>query len=118
MKHNLLIAAGFLVSIIDKYLKSETLKPLLEEDSQELLKKCMQVVKPGMKLMCRLYWRRLGWYRIEELGQIATDKKNAGDKEGERMSSPDLLNMISCLKGFGLITQAGTDGEIFIHFPL
>lgn len=107
-----LLTAGFLLSIIDKYLKSETLKSLLEEDSQKLLEKCMEVAKPGMKLMCRLYWRQPGWYRKEELSQIAAEKKN-GDKEV--MSTPEFYNMISCLKEFGLITQAGTDGKILRH---
>lgn len=73
----------------------------------------MEVAKPGMRLMCRLYWRQPGWYRAEELGQIAKQKKKEGDKEV--MSSPDLCNMLSSLKEFGLIVQAGSDGEIIMQ---
>ncbi|KAJ8717169.1 hypothetical protein PYW08_005568 [Mythimna loreyi] len=105
---------GFLLSIIAKYLKSETLKPLLDESSQLLLENCMEVTKPGMRLMCRLYWRQPGWFRAEELGQIAMEKKKDGDKEV--MSSPDLINMLTSLKSFGLITQAGSDGEPNLQF--
>ncbi|KAJ8717812.1 hypothetical protein PYW07_005742 [Mythimna separata] len=107
---------GFLLSIISKYLNSKTLKPLLEERSQVLLENCMEVAKPGMRLMCRLYWRQPGWFRTEELRQIAMEKKKDGDKDKEVMSSPDLVNMLTSLKHFGLITEAGSEGGPNLQF--
>lgn len=64
----------FLCSIINEYLNNNALKHLLELPSQELLSRCVYIQEPGMRVVCRLFWRQPVWYRIEELTQIATDK--------------------------------------------
>ncbi|KAH9643673.1 hypothetical protein HF086_006149 [Spodoptera exigua] len=101
---------SFLISIIDKYLKSDALRPLLAEESQNLLEKCMEVANPGKDLICRLYWRKPTWYRVKTLMEIVNNKKDV------KTSSPDMLNLLSSLVTYGFLTAAGTEGESKLEF--
>uniref|UniRef100_A0A2A4KAH8 Fanconi-associated nuclease n=1 Tax=Heliothis virescens TaxID=7102 RepID=A0A2A4KAH8_HELVI len=101
---------GFLVSIIHRCLNTESLRHLLKEESQVLLENCMLLHKPGMKLMCRLYWRQHIWYRVEDIYGIIRGK-------GETViRSPDLSNTLYSLISYGLITSTKTDGETKLDF--
>ncbi|CAH0695805.1 unnamed protein product [Spodoptera exigua] len=101
---------SFLISIIDKYLKSDALRPLLAEESQNLLEKCMEVANPGKDLICRLYWRKPTWYRVKTLMEIVNNKKDV------KTSSPDMFNLLSSLVTYGFLTAAGTEGESKLEF--
>ncbi|XP_068620369.1 fanconi-associated nuclease 1-like [Battus philenor] len=92
----------FLLESIHKYLIDKNLKNLLPETMDDLLSKCMVVFKPGMRLVCRLYWRKKGWYRRDEIIKIASGDKNV-------MSDPDLELMISSLIDNGLIEVSATN---------
>ncbi|XP_048483739.1 fanconi-associated nuclease 1 [Plutella xylostella] len=67
----------FLLSIINDFLKS-SMKNLLSEPAVTLLSDYFHIPKLGMKLVCRLYWRKEGWYKKEELGKI-WDEKHSGN---------------------------------------
>lgn len=63
------------------------------ETSQEMLGRCFQLAKPGIRLVCRLYWRQPGWYRREQLVQISGDKKKAiDDTTFQEMMNSLILN--------------------------
>ncbi|CAK1584420.1 unnamed protein product [Parnassius mnemosyne] len=86
----------FLLKIIHKYLQDHSLRCLLPETTDNLLSKCVNVVKPGMRLICRLYWRRRGWYRRNEIKKIASDNTN-------NIDDPSLEYMTRSLVQIGLI---------------
>ncbi|CAH2042272.1 unnamed protein product, partial [Iphiclides podalirius] len=60
----------FLLKVIHKYLKDDLLRCLLPEDENGFLSKCLDIMKPGMCLVCRLFWRQRGWYRRNDLKKI------------------------------------------------
>ncbi|XP_022816491.1 fanconi-associated nuclease 1 homolog [Spodoptera litura] len=101
---------SFLMTIIDKYLNSDTLRPFLAEESQILLEKCTIVANPGKDLICRLYWRKPIWYRLDSLAEIVNNKKEV------KISSPDMLNLLSSMETYGFLTAAGTEGDSKLEF--
>lgn len=101
---------AFLMSIINKCLKADSLRHLLKEESQVLLENCMKLLKPSMKLMCRLYWRKHVWYRAEEIQGIIKGKDETA------ISSPGLHNILESLINYGLITFTKTKGETTLEF--
>ncbi|XP_032519813.2 fanconi-associated nuclease 1-like [Danaus plexippus] len=66
----------FLLTIIHNYLQGNSLRPLLDEKSAELLKRSLSVMKPGMRIVCRLFWRHGVWYRLDNIKKIAEGKSN------------------------------------------
>ncbi|CAB3228938.1 unnamed protein product [Arctia plantaginis] len=64
-----------LLNIIEKYLNCDELKRLLKEDSQEMLSNFTFLEEPSMRVVCRLFWRQPGWYREEQIEDIASGKK-------------------------------------------
>ncbi|CAH0724352.1 unnamed protein product, partial [Brenthis ino] len=64
----------FLLKIIYQFLHDETLRPLLEENSVNLLANALKVKKPGMHLVCRLNWRQDRWQRLESIMKILSEK--------------------------------------------
>lgn len=69
------ITALNLLNIIGKYLYSDALKRLLKEASQELLSNFTCLEEAGMRVVCRLFWRQPGWYRKEQIAEIAKGKQ-------------------------------------------
>ncbi|XP_072942888.1 fanconi-associated nuclease 1-like [Epargyreus clarus] len=94
----------FLLKIISKYLNDSELRPLLIPKSEELLSKCMVARKPGTRLICRLYWRKEGWYRVDAVKQISTEKKYEIDDQS-------IQDMINNLIENGLIESANCQGS-------
>ncbi|XP_073953597.1 fanconi-associated nuclease 1-like isoform X2 [Choristoneura fumiferana] len=80
----------FFLQIVDRYLNDNSLKPLLDESAQELLRSYMLVVHPGMKLVCRLFWRKEGWYRRKQISEIVSEDK-------EPLDDPSLDEMVESL---------------------
>ncbi|XP_063540532.1 fanconi-associated nuclease 1-like [Cydia strobilella] len=80
----------FLLQIINKYLNDSTLKPLLNSRAQQLLQSSQSVVKPGMKLVCRLFWRKDQWFRRKQIMEIVSEDK-------EPLDDPSLQAMILSL---------------------
>ncbi|CAG5048889.1 unnamed protein product [Parnassius apollo] len=89
----------FLLKIVHKYLQDHSLRRLLPETTDNLLSKCVNVVKPGMRLVCRLYWRRKGWYRKNEIKKIASDNTN-------NIDDPSLELMTRSLEQIGLVESS------------
>lgn len=103
--HNFGFAGIFLLTIINQCLKEHSLKKLLDEKSLELLNHCFKITKPGIRLVCRLYWRQHGWYKKEKLVQIIDDNKEAvGDSQFEEMLNSLVEN--------GLVTPSGNLGKL------
>lgn len=75
---------------MNKYLNDNSLKTLLNESAQELLRSYMLVVKPGMKLVCRLFWRKDCWYRRKQIREIVSEDK-------EPLDDPSLDEMVDSL---------------------
>ncbi|XP_075981374.1 fanconi-associated nuclease 1-like [Anticarsia gemmatalis] len=98
----------FLHSTIDKFLKTESLKHLLDEGTQQILSRCMDITEPGLRVICRLYWRLPGWYRSDQLQQIANEKT--------KISSPDMYLMLTSLLEKNLIVAAQNEGESTLDF--
>lgn len=67
--------AIFLLKIIYQFLHDDDLKHLLEDNSVNLLKKALCVIKPGMHLVCRLYWRKNSWQRMDSIEKILSKMK-------------------------------------------
>lgn len=101
---------SFLLSIVEKYLKSDTLRSFLAEESQVLLEKYTIIPNLGKDLICRLYWRTTTWYRLDDLFEIVNKKKEV------KISSPEKLNLLSSLENYGLLTVAGTEGDSNMDF--
>ncbi|XP_028168981.1 fanconi-associated nuclease 1-like [Ostrinia furnacalis] len=59
----------------------------------------MHVVKPGMRLVCRLYWHKEGWYKKEKLKFIL-----AGNEE---IDDPTLHEVLQSLEENGFLTSDG-----------
>ncbi|XP_049877324.1 fanconi-associated nuclease 1-like [Pectinophora gossypiella] len=81
----------FLLEIIDKFLNEVSMRKLLTEESQILLTDCLQVVKPGMRLVCRLYWRKEGWYQHEQISTICSKENDPLDKFDFQQAMKSLL---------------------------
>ncbi|XP_045522805.1 fanconi-associated nuclease 1-like [Pieris brassicae] len=60
----------FVIKIIQQCLNNKDLKSLLDENSQKVLQNCMSVLKPGLHLVCKLYWRKEAWYRPEKIEDV------------------------------------------------
>ncbi|XP_013137545.1 PREDICTED: uncharacterized protein LOC106102569 isoform X2 [Papilio polytes] len=75
----------FLLKIIHKYLNDESLRKLLPEHLDKLLSKTVDVMKPGLRLICRLFWRKRCWYRREETKKIASGDNIIDDPHFEFM---------------------------------
>ncbi|XP_047521763.1 fanconi-associated nuclease 1-like isoform X2 [Pieris napi] len=60
----------FVIKIIHQCLNNQNLRSLLDEKSQKLLQNCMSVLKPGLHLVCKLYWRKEAWYRPEKIEDV------------------------------------------------
>ncbi|KAJ2948571.1 hypothetical protein O0L34_g7824 [Tuta absoluta] len=99
----------FLLEIINKYLNTPSLKCLLSTESQTLLSNCLLVVKPGMRLVCRLYWRREGWFKKEQVTQICSEETDAIDDESFQA-------MVLSLVENGLLVQSCTNNITFDQF--
>lgn len=69
-----IFSAIFLLKIIYQFLHDETLKHLLEDKSVNLLRKALHIIKPGIHLVCRLYWRKDGWQRMDSIEKILNSK--------------------------------------------
>ncbi|XP_038211585.1 fanconi-associated nuclease 1-like isoform X2 [Zerene cesonia] len=89
----------YMVKTIYEYLNDAALKPLLDPTSQDLLVKCLEVVKPGMQLVCRLYWRKEGWYRVHTLQNIVS---SVG-----AISEMEFKEMLNCLVANKLLVPIG-----------
>ncbi|CAG4946805.1 unnamed protein product [Colias eurytheme] len=92
----------FMLQIIYQYLNDAALKPLLDPTSQDLLAKCLKLVKPGLQLVCRLYWRKEGWYRVSTLQSISFEAIND-------MAFKEMLN---CLVENRLLVAIGNLAEM------
>ncbi|XP_013163050.1 PREDICTED: fanconi-associated nuclease 1-like isoform X1 [Papilio xuthus] len=91
----------FLLKIIHNYLYDEPLRKLLPESVHNLLSKTLEVVKPGMRLICRLFWRKRCWYRREDAKKIAGGDNNIDD--------PHFEFMINSLVEQGFIKYSAND---------
>lgn len=100
----LYFSAIFLLRIIHQFLCDENLKPLLSQSSCDLLSSAMQVKKPGMTLVCRLYWQQDGWRRWEKVKQIMTAKSFEG-----KFDDPTLQIALTSLIESGFITIGNTN---------
>ncbi|XP_045490486.1 fanconi-associated nuclease 1 isoform X2 [Pieris rapae] len=60
----------FVIKIIHQCLNNQELRSLLDENSQKLLQNCMSILKPGLHLVCKLYWRKEAWYRPEKIEDV------------------------------------------------
>ncbi|KAL0820383.1 hypothetical protein ABMA28_006272 [Loxostege sticticalis] len=69
----------FLLSIVNECINNHALWCLLDEESQNLLSRCFHVIKPGMRLVCRLYWHKEGWYKREKIRMILAGKEETID---------------------------------------
>ncbi|XP_059054892.1 fanconi-associated nuclease 1-like [Achroia grisella] len=100
----------FLLDIIHRYLSNKCLKRLLSEESQLLLEQCMDIIKPGMMIICRLYWRKDGWYRSNKLKDLAAKVRVLDDIS--------FHGMINSLVTSGLLVQniPSEDGLDFDDF--
>lgn len=100
----------FLVKIIYQCLNDKHLILLLDESSQSLLKKCMNlsndqgssVQSSSLHLVCRLYWRKAGWYRVKELQKIVNDKKHHSE-------NVELKPIFDCLLQNGLLVTSNAN---------
>ncbi|KAM3963239.1 fanconi-associated nuclease 1 [Aphomia sociella] len=97
----------FLLDIIHTYLENKFLKRLLSEECQLLLTGCMDIRKPGMMVVCRLYWWKEGWYRIEKIKQMVGKVK--------ALEESDFQDMINSLITSGLL-EPSTSGETNLSF--
>ncbi|CAK1550676.1 unnamed protein product [Leptosia nina] len=95
----------FLLRIIHQYLNNTRLKPLLEQSSQNLLQKCMNLVKPGLIVICRLYWRKDGWYKLEKIAKVIQENKQSVDDFA-------LKEMLNSLIQNGLITASHSKNNL------
>ncbi|XP_046970251.1 fanconi-associated nuclease 1-like isoform X2 [Vanessa cardui] len=98
----------FLLKIIYQFLCDDNLKPLLEESSCSLLSSAMTVKKPGMRLVCRLYWHKEGWRRWDQVKKIMIGKFQVDD--------PTLHEAINSLIESGFITVANSNNGEEIGF--
>ncbi|XP_026763167.2 fanconi-associated nuclease 1-like isoform X2 [Galleria mellonella] len=100
----------FLLEIIHKFLNNKSLKRLLSEESQLLLSSCMKVIKPGMMIVCRLYWRKRGWYRSKQIEDMTLKVK--------QLDESSFQVMINSLVSAGLLDQniPGESGLSFDDF--
>ncbi|KAL4714963.1 hypothetical protein ACJJTC_003114 [Scirpophaga incertulas] len=60
----------FLLKIIHKFLQDKSLRCLINKEYQQLLESCMQLKKPSIRLVCRLYWRKDYWYKEDKIKSI------------------------------------------------
>ncbi|KAG6456540.1 hypothetical protein O3G_MSEX009785 [Manduca sexta] len=86
----------FLLKVINKYLSNESLKNLLDETSQEIIKKCFNAVKPGIVIVCRMYWRKTLWYRYDDVVKISKEHYKKCD-------TPTVQEMIQYLVQNGIL---------------
>ncbi|XP_026495502.2 fanconi-associated nuclease 1-like isoform X1 [Vanessa tameamea] len=98
----------FLLKIIYQFLCDDNLKPLLEESSCSLLSRAMKVKKPGMRLVCRLYWQQEGWRRWDKVKKIMIGKFKVDD--------PTLHEAVNSLIESGFITVANSNNGEEICF--
>ncbi|XP_053615152.1 fanconi-associated nuclease 1-like isoform X2 [Plodia interpunctella] len=81
-----------LINTIRKCLENESLKNLLSEDSQMLLSRCLSVVTPGIRVVCRLYWRKVGWYKTDQVKAMLTDDTQVDDSTFQVMLDSLITN--------------------------
>ncbi|XP_013187782.2 fanconi-associated nuclease 1 isoform X2 [Amyelois transitella] len=86
------------INIIKKCLEKESLKRLLAEESQMVLHSCLSVLNPGARVVCRLYWRKLGWYRVDQVRAIVG--------EGSQVDDSTFNLMLQSLIASGLLLQS------------
>ncbi|XP_050352889.1 fanconi-associated nuclease 1-like isoform X3 [Nymphalis io] len=98
----------FLLKIIYQFLCTDSLKPLLGESSCNLLSRGMQLKKPGMRLVCRLYWQQEGWRRWDKVKKIMIGKLNFDD--------PTVHEAINSLIESGYISVANINNGEKIDF--
>lgn len=107
-----MFSAIFLLTIINKCYCNPSLYQLMDEASQSLLLKCLQSIKPGMRLVCRLYWHQDRWYKLDKVRTLLS-------KDNETVDEPTLHNALRFLQENELITLGGSDGKVhFINFLL
>ncbi|CAH0590390.1 unnamed protein product [Chrysodeixis includens] len=92
----------FLLTIVRKFLETESLKCLLETESQELLSKFEFLDYLGMRLVCRLYWYQPGWYNAESVVKIT--------------QVDDLLEIIKSLVDCGFIILSKFGDKTVMEF--
>ncbi|CAG9795690.1 unnamed protein product [Diatraea saccharalis] len=105
--------AIFLIKIIYKYLEDKSVKCLLNEESTKLLEKCMYIVKPGLRLACRFYWRKEGWYKMQNVKKILMGKAN--NEESGILDDSELLIVLKSLTDSALIIPS-TDASSLMTF--
>lgn len=88
-------------------MKNEPLNNLLKENSYELLSRCLGLVKHGLTLICRLYWRHEGWFRLEQIKNII--------EKYYLVSDGSLHEMLSSLINRGFIFAANYQGNILYN---
>ncbi|XP_004933488.2 fanconi-associated nuclease 1 [Bombyx mori] len=99
----------FLLNIIYNFLNNENLKNLLDECSQTLLSRCLHVKKPGVRVICRLYWRQATIYRWDDLENISNDRSNKIQKQ-------IVQEMISDLVKNGFLENVNSDDTCKLNF--
>lgn len=83
------------MKIIYQFLHDETLKPLLEEKNINLLENALRVKKPGMNLVCRLYWRQDRWQRLDSIMKILNEKEKDNHTLHEVLNSLAENNLLT-----------------------
>lgn len=91
---------NFLRQTINKCLQTYELRVLLDQKSQELLSKNVELCNSGMKLVCRLFWRKHCWYGSKQLAAILKKDKQ---KEGQS----NIQDVLAKLLSYGFITATG-----------
>ncbi|GBP62541.1 hypothetical protein EVAR_21913_1 [Eumeta japonica] len=100
----------FLLDIINACLNDDSLKNLLDDEAQAVLVTCSSLPVHSLRTVCRLYWRRDGWYRKNKIVEII---KNGSNKVDDVLIEQILKNLIE--QQF-LKQVAGWTGEVPIEY--
>lgn len=95
------VPAFFLLDVVQKFLGTESLKCLLDEESQTLLNHFVFLENVGMRLVCRLYWHQPRWYNADEVVKITV--------------VDDLHEIMKNLVDCGFIILSKSEGEFLTY---